>query len=528
MKKRIRVAYRVKLLGAATLSVIGFAAWPIHVQDTEPLDLGAVALIRDEAMERSRVMEIAWHLTELHGPRLPGSPNHRAAAEYARGVMTDWGLSNARLESWGPFGSGWSNERFYAHAVSPQAYPLIGYPFAWTPGTDGWVTGEAMIVRIESDEDFDRYKGTLKGKFVLTEPPRDVKPRFEWPQFARRFPDEELARMEEGYIWWEDLPAEYEYFDARRLLRPQLTEFFLQEGIAAWLVYGAGDGGRVDIFCCSPRRPGKPTIVGLIPEHYGRIYRTLERGYPVTLEMNIQNRVHTEDINSYNVLAEIPGSDKAQETVMLGAHLDSWHAGTGAGDNAAGVVVVMEAVRILMAVGLEMRRTVRVALWGVEEHPYPDGAFSYVRQHLADLVGDSVIPKPTHADLSVYFNLDTGTGRIRGVYLQGNDRVAPVFERWMEPFHDLGMTVLSPRSVGGSDHFTFDWSGIPAFLFIQDPVADWAHHSSMDTYDRLIEADLKQAAAIMASFVYHAANREEKLPRKPETDSEDEGSGLGR
>lgn len=514
-----RLRYRAKRPGFAILLVIGTAAWPRMGQEVEPLDREAIALIRDEAMHRSQIMEIAWHLTDLYGPRLPGSSNHRAAGEYTRGLLAEWGLADARLEPWGPFGEGWENERFYAHAVSPQAYPLIGYPFAWTPGTDGWVKGEATIVRIESENDFDRYRGTLKGKFVLTVPPRDLKPRFEWPNIPRRLSEEELSRMREGYLSYEDLPSDWEWFDARRFLAPELSAFLLQEGIAAWLMYGDGDGGRVDIQCCTPRRQGLPTVVGLIQEHYGRIFRTLEHGVPVTLEMFVQNRVDAEHTASFNVLAEIPGSDKAQEIVMLGAHLDSYHAGTGATDNAAGVAVVMEAIRILEATGLEMRRTVRVALWGVEEHPYPDGGYSYLAEHFVEWTDPDSIPtpKPNHANLSVYFNLDMGTGRIRGVYLQGNDRVAPIFERWMEPFHDLGMTTLSPRNLEGSDDTTFNWAGIPAFLFIQDPVADWAHHSSMDTYERLIEDDLKQAAAIMASFVYHAANREEKFPRKHES-----------
>jgi len=528
MNNCIHLVCRASLSGCSATLVLAMAVWPTSAQEVEPLDREAIALIRDEAMHRSQIMEIAWHLTDLYGPRLPGSSNHRAAGEYTRGLLAGWGLADARLEPWGPFGEGWENERFYARAVSPQAYTLIGYPFAWTPGTDGWVKGEATIVRIESENDFDRYRGTLKGKFVLTVPPRDLKPRFEWPNLPRRLSEEELSRMREGYLGEEDRPSDWEWFDARRFLRRDLSAFLLQEGIAAWLMYGDGDGGRVDIQCCTPRRQGLPTVVGLIQEHYGRIFRTLEHGVPVTLEMFVQNRVDTEHTASFNVLAEIPGSDKAQEIVMLGAHLDSWHAGTGATDNAAGVAVVMEAIRILEATGLKMRRTVRVALWGVEEFPYPDGAYSYLAEHFVEWADPTPIPKPNHANLSVYFNLDIGTGRIRGVYLQGNDRVAPIFERWMEPFHDLGMTALSPGGIGGSDDGTFNRAGIPAFLFIQDPVADWAHHSSMDTYERLIEDDLKQAAAIMASFVYHAANREEKFPRKPLTGSDEKGAGLSR
>jgi hypothetical protein len=297
----------------------------------------------------------------------------------------------------------------------------------------------------------------------------------------------------------------------------QLREFFIDEGVAAWIGYGYGYGGLIAVECCWPRAPELPPLVFLVVQHYGRIWRNLEREIPVTLEMNIQSSFYEEDANSFNVIADIPGSDKADEVVLFGAHLDSWHTGSGAVDNADGVAVMMEASRILKTLELPMRRTVRIALWGGHEAAGFDGSVSYIGKHLAEISEDrtSATLKPEHAKLSAYYNLDFTSGRIRGVYLGGNEKVAPIFARWMEPFHYLGMTTLNPRGFGGSDHQVFHRAGIPSFQFIQDLNSWWASHSNMDTYEALIEEDLKQSAAIIASFVYHTANREELLPRIP-------------
>lgn len=483
-------------------------------QQEESVDLDAVRRIKEEAFEHSQVMDLVGILSDVYGPRLRGSFNFLKAGEWAAQTLTEWGLKNVRLESWVPFERGWTNERFYAHVISPVAYPLIGYPLAWTPGTDGWVTGEAKIVRISNDEDLERYRGTLRGKFILTEPPPSrLRPLFEMPQPGRY--SDEILKQEEGGIprepvGWQD----WDEVDVGSAVLP-LRKFFIDEGVAAWIGYGWGYGGKVDIGCCWPTIPEVPPLVFLVVQHYGRIWRNLERGIPVTLEMNIQSSFYEEAANSFNVLAEIPGSDEADEVVIFGAHLDAWHGGTGAVDNADGVAVMMEVIRILNSLELKMRRTVRIALWGAEEGVTPVGSYAYIGKHLMETAEDSgwTTPKPEQAKVSAYYNLDISCGRIRGVYLWGNEEVAPIFARWMESFHYLGMTTLSPRGIGRSDHQGFHEAGIPSFGFIQDPIASWAFHSNMDTYEALVEEDLQQSAAIIASFVYHTANREELLPR---------------
>ena len=483
-----------------------------QVQDRPDLD--AVYRIKEEALQRSQLMDTVSYLTDVYGPRLTGSPNLKAAANFVVDRLTAWGLQNPRLETWGPFGPGWSNDRFVALAITPQSYPLIAYPKAWTPGTAGTITAEAVMVQIDTESDFDTYRGKLRGKFVLTTTPRDVRAQFD--PSGRRYSDEDLSNVAKQPSprpsGGPGGPPNRGQADLQR----RRMQFFLDEGVAALLEPGRGDGGTVFVGDGRLRdlaAPVAPQVV-LAVEHYNRIARTLAKQIPVTLEMNIQNTFHTADTRSFNVVAEISGTDKAPELVMLGAHFDSWHAGTGATDNAAGCAVMLEAIRILKATGLRMRRTVRLALWTGEEEGLL-GSRAYVTQHFADRATMQL--KPGHAALSAYFNLDNGTGAIRGVYLQGHEAVAPIFEVWMAPFKNLGMTTLSIRNTGGTDHLSFDAVGLPGFQFVQDPIEyeTRTHHSSMDVYDRLQSADLIQNAAIVASFVYHAANRDEKLPRKP-------------
>jgi carboxypeptidase Q len=500
---------------AITVTLAAVLAWPVAAQRTESVDLDAIYRIKEEGLERSQVMEVASYLTDVHGPRLTGSPNIRQASEYARAKLEEWGLASARLEPWGEFGRGWTNDRFVAHAIAPRTWPIIGYSKAWTPGTDGPVTAEAVLAVIENESDFEKHRGTLRGKFVLTHPWREVRALFD-PQ-ARRFSEEELAtiaRQPDPSRRPAGRPAaarEREAFARKRM------QFFLEEGVAALLEPGRGDGGAVFVMSGGSRRADDPPVapqVVLAVEHYGRLARTLQKQIPVTLEMDIRNTFHDADLAAYNVLAEIPGTDKADEVVMLGAHFDSWHAGTGATDNAAGSAVMMEAVRILMAADLDMRRTVRIALWSGEEQGLL-GSRAYVKEQFGDR--ETMQVTPAHAKLSGYFNVDNGTGAIRGIYLQGNEAAAPVFEAWMQPFANMGMTTLSIRNTGGTDHLSFDAVGLPGFQFIQDPMeySSRTHHSSMDVYERLQPADLMQNAAIVATFVYHAANRDERLPRKP-------------
>ncbi len=502
----------VRQIGVFSLLIL-FLAFPVSAQIEEPVDLDAIYRIKDEGLNRSEVMEIASYLTDVYGPRLTGSPNIRMAGDYAKSKLVEWGLVNAELEPWGPFGRGWTNDHFSAHmTIMGQSYPIIGYPKAWTPGTAGMVSDEAVLAVIETPEDIEKFRGQLGGKYVLTEAMPEVPAMFEAP--GRRFTDEELEIRSRQAV------RPRRRGGGRRNnndFRQTRMEFFVDEGVAALLEPGRGSGGTV--FVQSGGRweadadPVAPQLE-LAVEHYGRIYRTLEKDLTVTLETNIQNTFHDADLNAFNVVGEIPGTDRSDEVVMLGAHFDSWHTGTGATDNAAGSAVMMEAVRILKATGLPMRRTVRVALWTGEEHGF-FGSRAFVAEHLADR--RTMELKAGHSKFSGYFNVDNGTGAIRGIYAQGNERVEPVFSPWIAPFESLGMATFSIRPTGGTDHLAFDEVGLPGFQFIQDPIEynSRTHHSSMDVYERLQAEDLMKNAVIVAAFVYHTANREDLLPRKP-------------
>ncbi|MDE3154959.1 MAG: M20/M25/M40 family metallo-hydrolase [Acidobacteriota bacterium] len=491
---------------------------PVAAQWTpsaEPLDLTAMHQIRTEGFEHSQVMTIESYLTDVYGPRLTNSPDMRQAADWAVKEMQGWGLANVHEEPW-PFGRGWANDRFVALAVSPRAYPLIAYTKAWTPGTNGPVTAEAVYAPMESEADFARYRGTLKGKFVLISPIRDPEAHFE-PQ-GRRFTRDDLQKLsmapEPGQGPNEALRR---MFLARRAFNEKLNHFLLDEGVAAVIESSRGDDGTVFVQSGGsqdPKAPPVPAQVVMAVEHYNRIARTLEKKIPVTLQFDIRNAFYDKDLNSFNIVAELPGTDKADQVVMLGAHFDSWHSGTGATDNAAGSAVMMEAMRILKESGVKLRRTVRLALWTGEEEGLL-GSKAYVLQHFGD--PKTMALKPEQAQVSAYFNVDNGTGAIRGVYLQGNEAVAPIFARWMEPFHDLGMRTLTIRNTGGTDHLSFDAVGIPGFQFIQDPIEyqTRTHHSNMDLYDRVQPGDMMKNAVIVASFVYDAATRDDLLPRKP-------------
>jgi hypothetical protein len=486
------------------------ADWPV----TEKLDLDAVYRIKEEGLQRSKVMEIESYLTDVYGPRLTGSPNMKEAADWTTRTMKEWGLANVHLESW-PFGRGWQNQSFAAMAVTPRAYPLIGFPKAWTPGTNGPVTGEAIIAVINEEKDFATFKGRLRGKFVLTTPMREVAAHFEAP--GHRYSDSELADLSKqpeatgrGGRGGRGSPAVQEFQKKR-------TQFWIDEGVAALLDISRGDGGTLFVQgggSRDPKDPPSPPQVVIAVEQYGRIVRTLQKNIPVTLSMNIDNTFYDTDLNSFNIVAELPGTDKADEVVMIGAHFDSWHTGTGATDNAAGSAIMMEAMRILKTTGVKLRRTVRIGLWGGEEQGLL-GSKEYVKAHYGDPATMQL--KPEHAKFAGYFNVDNGTGLIRGVYLQGNEAAAPIFSAWMEPFKNLGMNTLTIRNTGGTDHLSYDAVGLPGFQFIQDDVEynSRTHHSNMDVYERIQATDMMRNAVIVASFVYNTANRDEKLPRKP-------------
>ncbi|NJD18273.1 MAG: M20/M25/M40 family metallo-hydrolase, partial [Gemmatimonadetes bacterium] len=439
-------------------------------------------------------------------------------ADWVIGKLREWGLSNPRKEVWGQFGRGWTNAHFEAHMLAPPYTPLIAYAKAWTPGTGGEVNGDAVIALIATEADFAQFRGKLRGKFVLTQAPPVIEPIR--PPEARRLTDAALAELAMA-------PAPSPRrggppagaMGGNRAFQQQLMQFLLQEGVAVVLTPGVGSLGTVNVSGGGSQAPDAPATlpqVAVAAEHYGRIWRILEKGVPVQLAFDIANTFHDRTLDSYNVLAEIPGTDPAlkDQVVIIGGHFDTWHTGTGATDDNSGVAIMMEAMRILKAGGFPLKRTVRIALWAAEEQGLL-GSRGYVKNHLADPATMEL--EPEHAKVSAYFNVDNGGGAIRGIYLQENEAIRPVYQAWMEPFRDLGMTTLTIRNTSGTDHLGFDAVGVPGFQFIQDPLdyGTRTHHTNMDLYERIVPADMMKRAVIVASFVYHAANRAEMLPREP-------------
>ncbi len=502
----------------------------------EKVDLETISRIRYEGFRDSKVMELASGLMDAIGERLTGSPNMKRANEWTRDQLTAMGLSNAHLESWGPFGRGWANQYVNARMTSPDVVPLLVYAKAWTPGTNGVVSGKCVRANIEEKKDFDKYRGKLAGMVVILGPEAEVKTITEAPY--KRLSDDDLAKIGEYEIPGERPPFRMAEIAKRRQFIKDLNQFFADEKVLAVIDHSRGTAGGGTVFVQSggSYKTGETTTVPqltMASEHWSRIARLLQQKKDVTLELNVANTFYDDDPMQYDTIAEIPGTDKKDEVVMLGAHLDSWHAGTGATDNGAGTVVMMEAVRILKALDIKPRRTIRIGLWSGEEEGLL-GSQGYVEQHfgsrppmddpnmkgmptLLRREAGPVTVKLEQAKVSAYFNVDNGTGKIRGIYLQENEAVAPIFEAWMRPFKDLGMTTLTMRNTGGTDHLSFDAVGIPGFQFIQDPIEyeTRTHHSNMDVYDRLQPDDLKQISVIVASFVYDAAMRDQMLPRKP-------------
>jgi hypothetical protein len=525
---------RPVLAGAALALAVTFV--PLSAQQAERVDLNAVYKIKEEGFQRSRVMEIMSWLTDVYGPRLTNSPGFRKAGDWAVKEMTSWGLVNVKLQPFGPFGRGWANDKFYMMATTPGgSLPVIGYAQAWTSSTNGVVSGDAVFATIDTPEDIATWKGKLKGKFLLSTAMPDVPALFE-PQ-AQRYTQDQLQDLERETDSAGRGRGGRGVFAGGRGGAPGFaqvrTQFLKDEGVLAIVTPGRGTGGTVFTGGGASREVGAPETVPAVTiavEHYGRILRTLQKDQPVRIEMEVKNTFY-DDPTSFNVVGEIPGTDKADEVVMLGAHFDSWHSGTGATDNAAGSAVMMEAMRILKQSGLPLRRTVRIGLWGGEEQGLI-GSRQYVTEMFADRTTMAV--KPAHAKFAGYFNVDNGTGAIRGVYLQGNEAVAPIFESWMKPFNNLGMNTLTIRDTGGTDHQAFDAVGLPGFQFVQDPVeyGTRTHHSNMDVYERIQEEDMRKNAVIVASFVYFTANRDQMLPRKPlpkpQPAAGGRGTGAGR
>ena len=512
------------------------AAMPLLMWAEEKADLSAIQRIKTEAFENSKVMDTAFYLTDVYGGRVTNSPGYRAAADWAVTRLKEYGLSNVGLEKWS-FGRGWSYSHFYGAMTEPQYMPLIGFPLAWSSGTSGKISGEPMIAVIRTEADMEKWKGKLKGKIVMTDAPRDLTPITS--AALKRYSEQDLEKLAEAPEPGERSPMGVpqpngapnamaqalglppgQPFDMQtfRRLRTRITAFLREEGVALVInLPRTGDGGTVFGQSAGQQDVKDPMAVptvAITAEHYNRIARLLQHKIPVKVEFEVQAAAEDKDLNSVNVIAEIPGGKKKDEIVMIGAHLDSWHGGTGATDNAAGCAVMMEAMRILKSSGVKLDRTVRMGLWGGEEEGLL-GSKAYVKAHFAD--PEVMKPSAEHAKLSAYYNYDNGTGKIRGIYTQSLDMEKPIFEAWTAPFRDLGMTTVSNRNTGGTDHLSFAAVGLPGFQFIQDEVEYSArtHHSNMDVYDRLQKGDLMQAAAIVASFVYETANREEMMPRRP-------------
>ncbi len=483
----------------------------------------AVERIRDEGFNRSQVIDYAWHLTDVIGPRVSGSANMRESQEWALSTMQQIGLSNATIAPWGEHGVNWDVEYVSLHMLEPDYQPLIGYPQAFTAGTNGKISGEVVIADIGSNAELEDYRGRLQGAIVLSTPMRQYGPRFK--PAAIRHDDGSLATfVEEGVDRNNALRREEEWTrnPPRRedLGADELEEFFRSEGVAVVLVAAQGGDGTVFVTGRRDRSPASvrhslPTLY-IAPEHYGRMYRLAAANVSVTMEAEVRIRIEERDSQEYNVIGEIPGSDLAHQVVMIGAHLDSWHSGTGATDNASGSACVLEAMRILKAIGVAPRRTIRVALWSNEEGGLR-GSRAYVAEHFGN-PRDGV--KADYENFSVYFNMDNGTGQVRGIHQQGNQFVAPIFEAWMKPFDDLKVGTLSNFSNRGSDQLSFDEAGLPGFQILQDRIEyrTRTHHTNMDVFDKLLPEDLKINSVVLASLAYQAAMVDERMPRKPFTD----------
>lgn len=630
--------YFASAAAGALLAWSGLSAETTPVeQNADPSD--AITRIRDEGLNHSQVMETLSYLCDVIGPRLTGSPGLKRANEWTREKMASWGLTNAHLEAWGPFGRGWSLKRFSAQVIEPQTIPLIGCPNAWSPGFERPLVADVVYLDVQTNTDLQKYEGKLKGAIVLTGSPRETGPRFD--PLATRITVTNLLSLANASV---GNAMRYSFPMGNRGAPPRgappmrsrggpfrSLSFAAKEG-AALIVSPSmmGDGGTFEVAAASapppdsastntpqafrsmPRvwgtnPPAIPAQITLAIEDFSRLVRMIQKGEKLKMAVDLQVKFHSDDLMAYNTIAEIPGGDLKDEVLMLGAHLDSWHAGTGATDNGAGAAAVMEAGRILAAVKLHPRRTIRIGLWTGEEQGLM-GSHAYVAKHFGyytnlattnltttnlvattlaatnvaatNLAGSNLAsqtalrspkdagaagpvligeyPRPArlsrslqdsasrtnsriagsssptnrqlvrlaeYEKLSAYFNLDNGAGKIRGLYMQGNESVRPLFRAWLEPFRDLGAETLTVSNTGGTDHLSFDEIGLPGFQFLQDPLdyGTRTHHTNEDLFDRVPADDLKQAAVILATFAYDAAMADEKLPRKPLTTPRPQG-----
>jgi hypothetical protein len=523
----------------------------LHAQDDR--DLTALHQIKVEAFDNSKVMDHLQKISDRFGPRLTASPEWEEAAQWVMQAMKTWGLANVHEEKWGPFGRSWSLESCNADMISPRYSHLVAYPLAWSSSTGGSETGELLYAPMTSERwyDFAKYKGALdkykvqwhgklKGRIVLLSDARkwtiSTRPVF------RRYTGEDLAEIanapepairrhitldeikipeneDEIGKYFASLPNSLmnQLYDKSDAATAEMGEFLKSEGVTAVLKYDSrAHNGLIFAEAAGAFKTdtpmGPPTFV-VTEEQYSRMQRLVEDKVPVTVRLEMKAKYSDRDVDAANVVAEIPGQKKPDEVVMIGAHFDSWHSGTGATDNGAGSAVMMEVMRILKALNLPLDRTVRIGLWSGEEQGL-FGSRAYVSRHLADIKTGEV--KPEQAKLDAYLNLDNGSGKIRGIYLEGNDAIRPLFEKWLAPFRDLGVTTISLKHTGGTDHLSFDDAGIPAFQFIQDPLdyGTITHHSDMDTFPHAIQEDLMQASAVIATLVYDISNHDQMVPRK--------------
>jgi hypothetical protein len=518
------------------------------------VDLNVVHQIRTEAFDNSKVMDTLWRLSDVYGPRLTASPEIREAADWATKTLEGYGLTNVHQEKW-PFGRTWSPREYWVEMNAPRYAQLATVPLAWSKSTNGPVSGDVIYAplggtartldpkkyRAQIETWQNKYKGMLRGKIVLLTREQKIAP-LDKPQFER-YTDAELADLarapepharihvdiehldvpddpSEAREYMMSLPPDVreQLFDARDAVRAKLNQFLLDEGALAVIttdqrahmgILAAEQAGGYD-----PKYPMAPPTFVLTAEQYNRLARLADKNIPEKITVDLKAETSDTPVDSFNIIGEIPGGAKKDEIVMIGGHFDSWHSATGATDNGAGSAVMMEVMRVLKALNLKMDRTVRIGLWTGEEEGLL-GSKAYVKAHFGD--PETMKITDEHAKLSGYFNLDNGSGKIRGVYLQGNDAMRPPFNEWLAPFRDLGVTTIAIRNTGGTDHLSFDAVGLPGFQFIQDPL-DYeriTHHTNLDTYDHAQAADLMQAVAVIASVVYDAANRPEMLPRKP-------------
>ncbi len=502
-------------LASAFLAVAALAA----AQDKVDLDM--IYKIKQEAIQNSKVMDHLFYLTDVYGPRLAGSPRYKTGADWAVKTLKEWGIDNARLETWGEFGKGWENKKFSVAMTEPAYMPLIGAPQAWTSSTEGSISGEAMIAPLRTEEDLAKWKGKLAGKIVLVDQPREIT-LHEKPD-GHRYTDQDLAVIATAQLapMFRRMQAPGQppmNFAQIMAFRRKLSDFLREEKVGLIISNGRDDLGTYVTSNGGSRnpkdQPAPPTIT-VTAEHYNRLYRLLDKKFPVKIEADIRNQWYEPGQNNFNIVAEIPGTGKHKdEVVMIGGHFDTWHSGTGATDNGTGSAVMMEVMRIIKKLNVKLDRTVRIGLWDAEEEGLL-GSRGYVTKHFADRTNMKTLPE--WDKLSAYYNVDNGAGKIRGIYLQGNEMCRPIFENWLAAFKDMGVTTVTARNTSGTDHQSFDGVGLPGFQFIQDPLEyeTRTHHTNMDVYDRVPREDMMQMATVVTSLVVQTANREQMLPRKP-------------